>query len=70
MLYLLLLTFSAKEMQKERIKIKTEEEDKNKPGLGKLGTTRILVLMPWIRGSSSLQADIVEENRGKEASFG
>ena len=35
--------FSARKQRKE-----------NEPGFGKLGTTRILVLMPCIRGSSSL----------------
>lgn len=28
-----------------------EREKEKKPDLGKLGTTRILVLMPWRRGS-------------------
>ena len=38
-------------------KIKKEyerKEEREEPGLGKLGTTRILDWMPWIRGSLSL----------------
>lgn len=43
-----------------------KKKERNLPFLGKSGTTRILVLIPWIRGSSSsLFPDIVDEENNK-----